>query len=998
MADALTGVAEGLKGEPVLLAGFGAMLLVEGAGVLRGGTFLLVVSLMLGAYVVSLATHLWVRRPGREGAGAEPRTDLRARGTGRVKVRNARGEVKARLRSSHDIDIASGPAATHPTAPVAGPPAAEPAPPAPPEPVPADPGPSAPADPEPSVAAVAAVAVPPAAALAPEPAADVAAGRYTPSLARARDTVLAAARGTGGSPVHFEIVADSGCGKTLLLDEVAAGLKDDGRLVLFITAGAPQYGSAGSLGPAEREMADYAACRQLIDAIVADVHRAYAPDDDEEPLLDADAGRELETALLAVRDVRPPAPSITANVNLDVRVEDSSHVQVTGVEEAALAAAAAAAEGTAPERPRSRLTEMQGQLTQLLDRFARTWPTALLVDDVHAVAGTPVEQWLLAVLRGLSTAVVVHGRRPAVGEGPATGGRRIGLGLLPYEETTAFVAERLVGAGWQEAAAGAAAEEVALLTRGHPIGVAVCSAIVRDSLPADSSAAEVRLLMLGGAGHWDDDGAFEAVRTYVDHYAAGIVGRPVALFDPLVVLRRCTAPILVAVLGETEGVTERQASRLYDWLSGCAFVTPFDDDVNEGWRLHDYLRENLDRRFLRTRPAEYAGLHATIERHYRAGMNFDAERDEGSWMAAGARYEDPAWQRDSKEWLYHAAHLPRADFESSKRAMIRLFVEAFFWWDTEVPSSYCDQLVAAYRALPADRDLRWVEWLDQLRTGYVAGRTNQAPGRDEEMWEQAAEALNDIAGDLRLRCGRVPADPDLRRIYILHCQLQGDAVWFGSGGTEEDRERAAVWYRASLDACTDEDELWMGNWAAWQIGDLWAGTDPARARALLDGLEDLAADEEDNELPLWLAETFADIAWAENDPRRAFDAYARAGLRALAYHVRQETYGQYPNRYSDSLHRGVLTRLGERERQALDAGLTEEVAAAKRRSRALFAPYWRYVGREPGDTFGIPDPPDAADLGTDLTEFARAAKWVIRHMGDELEKSVEEPLRDPADH
>lgn len=504
-------------------------------------------------------------------------------------------------------------------------------------------------------------------------------------------------------------------------------------------------------------------------------------------------------------------------------------------------------------------------------------------------------------------------------------------------------------------------------------------------------------MLLGGAQYWDDD-AFEAVRTYVDSTAATMVGHPVALFDLLVVLRRCTAKILVAVLGEREGVTEEQACRLYDWLSGCAFVTPFDDDVSEGWRLHDYLRENLDRGFRRDRPTEYARLHAAVERHYRARMNFDedrAELGEQPAHAAGARYESPDWQRDSQEWLYHVGQLPREEADAGERAMIRLFLEAFYWWDTEVPSSYCDQLIAAYRALPGASGLWWVPWLDRLRTGYVSGRANQVPGRDRERWEQAREALNALWTHLRLRRGHIPSDPDLRRVYIIHCQLRGDVTWFGSDGTEADRERAAVWFRASGDACTEEEERWIGNWAAWQVGDLWATTDPARARSLLDGLEELVVDEEDYELPVWLAGTFADIAWAENDPRRAFDAHLRAVLHGFVYHVRQETDEQYPNRYTASLYQSVLTALERRARAAVDAGLTEEVAAAKARGRSFFAPYWRHIGQDPGDTFGQPSPPAEADLGTRLTAFFEGAEWMLRHMADELERSVEDPVPDP---
>ncbi|WP_069464642.1 ATP-binding protein, partial [Actinacidiphila rubida] len=808
----------------------------------------------------------------------------------------------------------------------------------------------------------------------------------TATLVRARDTVVDAAR-AGGDGVRFAVVADSGCGKTLLLEEIANELKADRRLVLFVTAGAPQYGEGRTVEPAEREMADYAACRQIVDAIAADVHRAYVPEGGEEPLLTAGHGRELETAILATREVRRPEPGAGTHVTIDVsRSHDVRIGDIGGIGDAVSGALTP---------PVSRLVEMQRQLTRILDGEARTRPTALLVDDVHTVAGTQVEEWLMALLRGLSTAVVVHGGRPAAGGGSLPGVRQIRLGLLSRDETTAFVRQRLVEAGWQYAAATAAAREVAVLTRGHPIGMATCSGIVRDSMPVDSPVAAVRALLLGGGEHWDDGDAFEAVRTYVDGRAARVTGRPVALFDLLVILRRCTPEVFGAVLAEAEDVTERHASQLYDWLSDCAFVSPFDDDADEGWRLHDYLRENLDRRFRRTRPTEHARLHAVVERHYRARMNFDEERDEQSAYALGARYEDPEWQRDSQEWLHHAAHLSREEFDGAKRAMIRLFFEAFYWWDVEVAFSYCDQLVAAYRALPADRDLRWVAWLEQLRTAYVPGRIHQVPGRDRERWELAAEALDEIADYLRLRRGRVPTDPDLRRVYIVFCQLQAAVVWFGSDGTPADRARASEWFQASAAACSDESELWMGNWAASEEASLWVTEDPARARALLDGLEERVADEEDHELPVWLAATFSDIAWAEGDPRRSFDALGRAALHGAVYHVRQETFGQYPNLYSDSLYRNILTRVARREQEALEAGFAAEVAAAKARCRALFAPYWLHIGQDPGDGFGLPHPPAETDLRTDLTDFARTAKWMIRNMGDELEKSLEEPLRTP---
>ncbi|WP_405457976.1 hypothetical protein OG786_13075 [Streptomyces sp. NBC_00101] len=973
-SEVLSTIGESLKTAPILLAGYATMLLATVASALSDAPFLPVVLVLCGIYTFAVLAHFAFRRWGSARSRSEVATADGARARARVRrsrrvhvprFEEYRGNRRVDVDRSEDVFIG-------------GSPAWESAPAAPPVPQP----PPVP-DPSPGTGPA-------------EPRRPGARTPYTPTLARNRDTVLNAARGGArGDGVRFEIVADSGCGKTLLLDEVAAGLKEDGRLVLFITAGAPQYGEGGEVTGAGREMAEYAACRQIIDAIAADVRRAYAGEDGTAPLLDPTVGREWEAAVLATRDGRRQEPSTAPArpTHVTIDVSHSSDVRVGALgESVAGALPGALSQAPAP----SRLDEMQLRLTGVLDRLARDRPTALLVDDVHTVAGTPVEAWLMNVVRGMSTAVVVHAGRPASGGAESVPGvRRLRLGLLSRQETTTYLRERLTDADWRRAEATSAADEIATLTRGHPIGVATCAAIVRDSLPANAAVAEVRSLLLGGAGHWDDDGAFEAVRTYVDDYAARVVGRPLALFDLLVVVRRCTPTILAAVLHATEGVPEAQGFELYDWLTRRAFVTPFDDDENEGWRLHDYLRENLDRRFRLDRPAAHADLHAAVERHYRATMNFDEERQDQTVMALGSRYEYADWQRDSQEWLYHAAYVPRAAFEGSKRAMIRLFLEAFYWWGMEAPSSYCDQLVSSYRALPADRDLRWVTWLDDLRTGYVAGRVNQVPGRDRERWERAGAALDSVADYLRLRRGHVPADPDLRRIYIVHSQLQAETIWFASDGTDADRDRAEVWFRASRDACTGEKELWMRNWADLHIAMLRATSDPAHARILLDGLEDRVAAEDDHELPVWLAETFADIAWAENDHRRSFDARIRAVLHGFVYHVRQDD-GQFPSSYTDSLYRSVLTHMEEREREALDAGLTEEVAAAKARSRALFAPYWRHLGQDPGDTFGLPHPAAPQDLGTDQTDFFRTAKWVIRTMGDELDKSVEEPVREPA--
>ncbi|MYS20015.1 hypothetical protein GA0115240_11563 [Streptomyces sp. DvalAA-14] len=998
----LNTVAGGLTSQPALLAGFGASLTVLLASLISGGLFAVVGGIVCGLYVVSVLALIALVRWGpqeRPGGADAPGVHVRLGGGEKVKVERSvhsrdGGPVSLDIGRSGEVNLVDSaiatsgppvvPATPVPTpapAPVTPPASVAPAPAPAPPPVPAAPAASPPPDPEPVISPA------PPGDLGPGPVPGPAEDSYTitMSLRSARDQVLTAARSQEG--VRFDVVADSGCGKTLLLEEVASGLRAEGRLILFITASAPQYGRGHAMTEDERAMADYAACRYLIDALAADVHKAHDPGAGEQPLVGPEVGRDWESAILTVRDAGASLATVTQNVTVTVtNTRGDVHLDRTG---------SASVEGLGTGATSGRLAEMQRQLTAALDGIARAHPTAIQVDDTQRVLGTPVGRWLMSVLSGVTTAAVVHARHPQPdADNLPSDTRRITLGLLPRTETAGYVTRRLLDAGWSEDPARACALEIATVTKGHPIGMVTCCEILLGSLPADTPVATVRERLLGGDARWGSRGGFEAVRTFVQEHAERLIGRPVPLFDLLTVLRRCTPEILESLLAE-HGVTAQDAARLYDWMYRSDFTTPFDDDADQGWRLHDYLRENLARAFRDERPEEFAEQHARVERHYRVRMNFENDLDELSPHAAGSRYENPDWQRDSQEWLHHASHMPRREFNASKRAMIRLFLEAFFWWDAEVPSSYCGQLIAAYRSLPADLDVRWVDWLDALRVNYVAGRAHQRPGADSERWFEAAAALDAVARYLGIRRGRVPEDADLRRIYIIVFILQGDTIWFGSSGTDAARSRAATSYRTAADACTRDEELWIGNWATWLEADLYASTGPQAARELLDGIEERMAEEEENELPVFVAQTFGDMAWAQGDLRRAFDCYARSVLRGYVYHTRQEIYDQYPSWYTVSLYNGALDRVRLRAEEAERSGHGDEVAAARVRSRALFAPYWSHRETAPDNAFGFPAGPAESDLGRDRTPFTATVDWVMVHMRDELEAPLEQPLADP---
>jgi hypothetical protein len=790
--------------------------------------------------------------------------------------------------------------------------------------------------------------------------------------------ILQAAR--ANRPARFDVVGDSGCGKTMLLDEVADHLKESGYLVLFVTAQAPAYGSSGD--EHGRLLADQTACWSLINALAEDVRKAHtpSPDGSTTPLLGAAAGRHLEERLLASRDpVLPTTPiGVTSTIDIrgeEVRLTDSGSV-VVHVDQS----------GT--EQLRTKLHAMRGQLVTVLGGVARRRRLAVIIDDLQSILATAAGDWLLSVLDGLPGTLIVHARRPEPELRRIPGVHTIRLKPMDGSETTGYVRRQLMQAGWDTPAADACADIIFTATGGHQIGVATCCQILIDSrTPSDATPAMIRERIVHDDQHWGDAGAFAAIRAFVDAEAAKKAGRPVRLFDLLVVLRRCTPELLTAVLAR-QGVDADTAAEIYDWLAECAFTSWFDDDLDKGWRLHDYLRENIEQQLQRSRPAEYPRLHQIVERYYRERLNFEQELDTASPVTSGPRYENPDWQRDSREWLHHASHLGRDAFTGTKRALIRLYLEAFWWWDCELPSGYCDQLIAAYRALPAGLDLGWIGWLADFQAGYVAGQQFQVVGRDAERWAQAAEALSGLSADLGLRRGRVPADFDLRRIYVIVCVLGGDVAWYGSDGGEAARETAAAWYQAAATACTDPAEHWFATWALWYESRLWAEADPDRAHALLDGMEERIDEDEDNELRALVAETYATIAWQRGDQALALDIHTRAVLHSYVYNVRQEIAAQHPNHYSQLRYLGALRAAEQRFAEAPG----DIARAAQARARQFFALYWQHANEEPASPMGFPAPPRTEDLGSSRTLFAQRATWTLYTMTRQLEEPLETPL------
>lgn len=810
----------------------------------------------------------------------------------------------------------------------------------------------------------------------------------TVAHATARGRIIETGRQRAGR--RFDLLADGGCGKTVLLLEIATALRDLDHIVMFITP--PEPGDPPSTA-ADRLRREVAICETLIKSLANDV-----PDDDELPGATEIASRMRKASAAG------PAPnagaeriavSMTIENSPGATVEDAANVTLSFDETTRLVA---------------RLEAMRHALVAEIAQLRGLGPVALQVDDFHLLRGRAdapalpaaacADQWLLDVFAQLPEVLVVRaGHAHPADDQPAQGTTVLRLGPMTEAETRNYVRERLTR--WTPERAEHIGGLIHGGTGGYPVWVATYCQMIDDSLNPDESPDVVAQWLSGGGDAPSIEKVLPRFRDFVDDTAAGLVGSRIPLFDQLCVLRRITDPddpdnpTMISTLFD---IDDDAAERLYEWLSGCAFMTDFDDDAEAGKRMQDRIRETAAAQFGQS--ISYRRLHEKAESYYREILHFDDEPNADSMWSQWSRYENPIWQRDSRDWLYHAAHVSNRAFEGTTEAMIRLFLEVFWWWDAYVPTDYSRDLLADYRAILDTRqalgrgrstdDGVWLRRLEEFQANYVPG-WGEVPGRHTANWRAVDKALRGLWNSLKLRTDPMPdADRNLRRIQILICCFRGDAARYA---TANGVQAAARWYSAAAAACGDGEE-WIANWATYFHADLLLDSDPIESAKLVDGLPERIDDVADNEMRCHVTRLLADLAWRRGDLGLALDIHARSVLHGYVYQVRQELERQAPSAYTVGIYEEMRTRTEQRLAEAIATGHADIAAAATARMRGFFTPYWDELGTEPDNPQGFPPAPGPDDLNQLDTEYSDIVESVIDIMADQLDEPPDAPLPD----
>jgi hypothetical protein len=751
------------------------------------------------------------------------------------------------------------------------------------------------------------------------------------SLARHRDEILAHVYDPTVPFRRFNVVGDDGSGKLELLQAVASGCADHGLLVLHVTA--PRVTYAVDDSEQDRELADLYACAELIGDFVTCI----------DTFASGHPGSQAATERASASLKR--SRSVQRLHNLAIR-------------------------GSRARTHQARLTVLREETESVLRSLSDNCKLAILIDDVDQLDHTSIPDWLHMLLRRVPTRCTVITRRPGHGAprpGHADDYLTIVLRNMTLEEVGGYLGDRHI------AFTGDEARKLFDLTGGHEFAVTTWC-----DLALDAGAGGFTELMDGTTAEADPGFTILTahVQQAVDQIPVDVLGHRLPLFA-LLAIAEVVTPRLIALLEDDHGQkpSKRQADAIYSKLVDQRFTSVVGGRNERGAYLPPAINDTA-RQLVREQDAmAVKDMHSYAELYQRELVDLDYELKEKTPFAFWLRFENPAWVRDVERWLDHAMWLDQEQFEQMKPALVKIYLDAFWWWDDYLRSAATSILKPALRRVADQQDDQpWIKALEAFSDHWVSSWDEDVLRKDSGEWRLAMDAIMRLFGMFNLKRGEVPRDLELRRIYILLCQFYGKAHWFAGEAGVRRAEVADRWLAAAQAACatqdgeTDKDNPngWIGSWALLRRAEIWAVPDPRRSRGYLQGLDRKATDDEDNDLRVGIATLIGDLRWQSGEFSDALDAYSRALLISYTYNVLQETRRKAPNLYTKSLYEATIRRVEQRVTELRQAGELELLDTALGAMRDLFEVYWERVNYQPEPPaplarFALPVPPPPKD-------------------------------------
>jgi hypothetical protein len=785
------------------------------------------------------------------------------------------------------------------------------------------------------------------------------------SLSQQCDEILAHLDDPDAPSSRVDVVGDIGTGKTALLKEVAERCRTHGLLVLDVIT--PEFDPAK-----EPVLANVEACSTLIDQFVASI-ALFQRQHSEAAKASSRAARVKE----ALGRARNPNVLYHLAVDSESTTNATANININTVQGGLVVGVYNVFQGTVLTL-HELLTALRDATEAALRELAEEHELAILVDDVQRLDGTSAQDWLRALLRQLAARRIVTARHPGSPWHQDQPHQVIKLQNMSLEEVGAYV--RGKGLSWID-------EDVRRLfghTRGHGWAVATWC----DLALHGGAASFADLVEPGRETVFDGDftNVIGEVEVAIDQIAVKVLGYRVPLSGLLAISERVTLGLIAALPGaEGRHPSETEASEIYDLLAGRAFIAATDRKAAEGIGLHQVIRRVAWQHLRKDRPSLFTTLQSAAERYERGRVDLDHELKpkelQAEPFAAWTRFEQPTWVQGVERWLGHAQWLDSKQFKETKPALVKIYLDAFWWWDDYFRSKASSDLGTALRKVADEQDdLPWMNALEKFSAHWVASWDEAELRADPGRWQPVLDAIIALLNEFDLEpqaSDLIPSDLTLRRIYILLHIFYAKALWYSRGATRENAEKADAWLAAAFDACqaqpgdqAGDPNGWIGSWVRLRRAEIWAALDRTGAIGYLAGLDRQAIADEDDDLRVDTVMAIGDLWWRDGEYARALTAHSRAILLGYAYNGKQEKRRKAANLYTKSLYESSVRLVEEKIAALVQDGDPETLAVidtALADVKRLFQPYWDRVSRQPDsppkpDSPAEPDPPPKVKL------------------------------------
>ena len=348
----------------------------------------------------------------------------------------------------------------------------------------------------------------------------------------------------------------------------------------------------------------------------------------------------------------------------------------------------------------------------------------------------------------------------------------------------------------------------------------------------------------GGAGFTS---LVERVQLAVDQIPVDVLGYQLSLFALLTIAHAVTPKLIVMLEGDAGQKPSAWEARrsTTGWPRGDSSQKS-TATTKMGVYLSRAISDVARRRLREQDPVVFRRMHAHAESYEREQVDLDYESKEKTPFAAWTRFEQRTWIDSVVRWLGHAQWLDREQFEKMKPALVKVYLDAFWWWDDYLRSAATRRLRPALRMVAAQqRDVLWMNALEKFSDHWVSSWEEAELRSGPREWRLVLDAITALLSMFDLRRGRIPQEPALKRIYILLCNFYGKALWYAGDLEVNHAKEADRWLAAAALACItrhnekdkDNPNGWIGSWALLRRAEIWSVLDPQRSWGYLNGLD-----------------------------------------------------------------------------------------------------------------------------------------------------------------